>query len=259
MALNYIDNFNTYLIFLFVCCRMAGLVFFNPIFGRSSIPVIVKIGLSLGLALNTTAVYQGVFVQDYSAIETFLSMAKEFAVGFAIGYVVNIFMAVFHLAGEVMDLQMGYSMATMYDPSSNSNISVTGNLVTIMFTLLFFITDSHLNLMVVASKSYSVIPIGMSGLSKECGVYAIELFGNMFTYAVQLAIPIIVVEVVVEVAVGILMKMVPNINVFVVNLQLKMIAGFVALFTLIPVIVKFLSKLNEIMMEDIRTMITFLV
>ncbi len=238
---------------------MAGLVFFNPIFGRSSIPVIVKIGLSLGLALNTTAVYQGVFVQDYSAIETFLSMAKEFAVGFAIGYVVNIFMAVFHLAGEVMDLQMGYSMATMYDPSSNSNISVTGNLVTIMFTLLFFITDSHLNLMVVASKSYSVIPIGMSGLSKECGVYAIELFGNMFTYAVQLAIPIIVVEVVVEVAVGILMKMVPNINVFVVNLQLKMIAGFVALFTLIPVIVKFLSKLNEIMMEDIRTMITFLV
>ena len=166
---------------------MAGVIFFNPIFGRSSIPTIAKIGLSLGIALNVTYGLTGVYVADYTTIDLLVSVVREFAVGFAIGFIMQLFLAIFHIGGELMDLQLGFSMAQMYDPSTNSQISVTGNVITIMYTLLFFITNSHLSLLAIASKSYSVVPVGLGGVSNKIGLYIIELFGYILVYAVQLS------------------------------------------------------------------------
>jgi len=236
---------------------MTGVIFFNPIFGRNSIPVIVKIGLSLGIALNVTYGLTGVFVADYTTIDLLVSVTKEFAVGFAMGFIMQLFLSVFHIGGELMDLQLGFSMAQMYDPSSNSQISVTGNLVTIMYTLLFFITNSHLSLLAIAIKSFNVIPIGLGGVSSKVGVFVIELFGYILVYAVQLALPIIVVEILVEVAVGILMKVVPNINVFVVNMQIKLMVGLIVLLTIIPVLVQFLGKMNAIMLDRMEAVLMY--
>ena len=163
------------------------------------------------------------------------------------------------MGGELMDLQLGFSMAQMYDPTTNSQVSVTGNILTIMYVLLFFITNSHLTLLAIAAKSYSVIPIGLGGVSSKIGVYVIELFGYILVYALQLALPIIVTETLVEVAVGILMRVVPNINVFVVNMQLKVIVGLIVLLTIIPALVRFLGKLNMIMLDRIEDVLTYFI
>ena len=236
---------------------MAGVIFFNPIFGRSSIPTIAKIGLSLGIALNVTYGLTGVYVADYTTINLLVAVVREFAVGFAIGFIMQLFLSVFHIGGELMDLQLGFSMAQMYDPSTNSQISVTGNVITIMYTLLFFITNSHLTLLAIASKSYSVIPIGLGGVSNKIGLYIVELFGYILVYAVQLSLPIIVTEILVEVAVGILMKVVPNINVFVVNMQVKLMVGLIVILTIIPVLVQFLGRMNSIMLDRMQTVLTY--
>ncbi len=236
---------------------MAGVIFFNPIFGRSSIPSMVKVGLSLGIALNVTYGLAGISVADYSTIDLMISLIKEFAVGFSMGFIMQMFLAIFHIGGEVIDLQMGFSMAQMYDPSSNSQISVTGNLMTIMYTLLFFITNSHLSLMAIAVKSFDVIPIGLGSISSKVGVYFVELFGYILVYAVQLALPIIVTEILVEVAVGIMMKVVPNINVFVVNMQLKLLVGLIVILTIIPALVGFLAKLNAIMLDRMEAVLIY--
>jgi flagellar biosynthetic protein FliR len=238
---------------------MAGVIFFNPVFGRGSIPAMVKIGLSLGIALNVVYGLTDVYVANYTTIDLLLSMTREFAVGFALGFVMQMFLAVFHIGGELMDLQLGFSMAQMYDPSTNSQVSVTGNLLTIMYVLLFFITNSHMNLFAIAAKSYSVVPIGLNGISNKIGVYMIELFGYILVYALQLALPIIVTEILVEVAVGILMRVVPNINVFIVNLQLKVMVGLVVLVTIIPVLTRFLGKLNSIMLDRLETVLTYFI
>jgi flagellar biosynthetic protein FliR len=236
---------------------MAGVVFLNPIFGRRNIPAMVKVGLSLGIALNAAYTLSGIYVMDYSTLTILISMMKEFAVGFAMGFVIQMFLSVFHLGGELIDLQMGISMALMYDPTSNSQISISGNLITIMYTLLFFITNSHAALLAVAIKSYNVIPVGFETISSKIGPYFIELFGYILVYAVQLALPIVVTEIVVEVAVGILMRVVPNINVFVVNLQLKLMVGMIVLVTIIPLLVKYLSKMNTIMLERLQEVLQY--
>ncbi|MDD4565411.1 MAG: flagellar biosynthetic protein FliR [Eubacteriales bacterium] len=254
-----LNDLNSFYIFLFVSCRIAGIVFFGPIFGRRNIPSVVKVGLSLGIAFNAVYGLMDVVVTDYTAIDLLTSMVKEFTVGFAMGFVIQLFLSIFHLGGEVMDLQMGFSMARMYDPTTNSQISITGNLVTIMYTMLFFITNSHITLLAIAVKSFDVIPIGLGEVSSKVGIYFIELFGYVLLYAVQLALPIMVTEILAEVAVGILMRVVPNINVFVVNLQIKILIGMIVLLTVIPVLVHYLGKLNMIMLDRIGDVLRYFI
>ncbi|HWQ78031.1 MAG TPA: flagellar biosynthetic protein FliR [Anaerovoracaceae bacterium] len=254
-----LNDLNTWYLFLFAGCRMTGVMFFNPIFGRGSVPAMVKIGLSLGIAFNVVHSLAGYYVADYTTIDLLLSMVREFAVGFAMGFIMQLFLAVFHIGGELMDLQLGFSMAQMYDPTTNSQVSVTGNLITAMYAMLFFITNSHVTMLAIAAKSYSVVPVGLGGISGKIGVYVIELFGYILVYALQLALPIIVTEILAEVGVGILMRVVPNINVFVVNLQLKILVGLVVLITVIPVLVRFLGKLNLIMLDRMQDVLAYFI
>jgi flagellar biosynthetic protein FliR len=238
---------------------MAGVIFFNPIFGRRNIPSLVKVGLSLGIALNVYMGMSDVSVINYTGIDLFLSMVKEFAIGFSMGFVIQVFLSIFQLGGELIDMQMGIGMAMMYDPTSNSQISITGNLMTIMYTLIFFISNSHITLIYIAVSSYKVIPIGLQPLSPDLSIFFIELFGYILIYAVQLAMPIIATEIIVEVVVGILMRFVPNINVFVINLQIKLLVGITVLLTIIPVLVGFMGEINSIMMETVQRVIMHMV
>jgi len=254
-----LSDLNNYYVFIFVSCRMAGVIFFNPIFGRRNIPNMVKVGLSLGIALNVYMGMTDVSVIDYTGIDLFLSMLKEFAVGFSMGFVMQVFLSVFQLGGELIDMQMGIGMAMMYDPTSNSQISITGNLMTIMYTLIFFISNSHITLIYIAVSSYKVIPIGLQPLDPELSIFFIELFGYMLIYAVQLAFPIIATEIIVEVVVGILMRFVPNINVFVINLQIKLLVGMTVLITIIPVLVGFMGQINRIMMENVEQVLMHMI
>jgi len=234
------------------------MIFFNPIFGRKSIPNVLKVGLTLVIALNAVYEIGNISVINYTTIELMLAMLKEFAVGLTIGFIMQLFLSVFHIGGELIDLQMGFSMASMYDPTSKANISLTGNIMTSMYILLFFISNSHLALMNIVIKSFQVVPIGLQPISTRLSVFFIELFACILAYAVQLSMAIVVTEIIVEVAVGILMRLVPNINVFVVNLQIKILVGLVVLLTIIPALAKYMTMINSIMMERIAQVLTFL-
>lgn len=250
-------DLNSVYLFLLVSCRMAGVIFFNPIFGRQNIPVMIKVGLSLGMAFYTVSSLPPFPVADGSTLLFLLSMVKEFAVGYALGFVIQLFLSTLHVGGELVDLQMGISMARMYDPSSNSQISISGNLLTMMYTMLFFITNSHANLLALAMNSYLVIPLGFQHIHPQIGIFIAELFGYILVYAVQLALPFIVMEIILEVAVGIMMRVVPNINVFVVNLQLKLMVGLTVMATVIPLMVGFLQKLNGVMLERLHEVLQY--
>lgn len=252
-------DMNQYLIFLLASCRTAGVIFFNPIFGRNSVPTIMKVGLSLAIALYAVfdlSVNQ-IQVINYSTIEFIGAMLQGFVIGIVIGFIMSMFLTVFQLGGELIDMQMGLSMASMYDPATKASISVTGNLLTAMYVLIFFISNAHLALFTVLIKSFQVVPVGFGGVSDKVGVYFIELMYYIFLYAVQLAIPIIVTEIIAEFAVGILMRLVPNINVFVINIQIKVFIGLIVIFTLIPTLANFMTQMNLLMMEKINQVLTF--
>jgi flagellar biosynthetic protein FliR len=256
-VINVTFDMNQYLIFILASCRSAGVIFFNPIFGRNSVPAIMKVGLSLAIALF--AVYQlgSDQVINYSTIEFIGAMLQGFVMGIVIGFIMQMFLTVFQLGGELIDMQLGLSMASMYDPATKANVSVTGNILTAMYVLIFFISNAHLALITVVIKSYQVIPLGVGMISDRVGVFFIELMYYIFIYAIQVAIPIIVTEIIAEFAVGILMRLVPNINVFVVNIQVKVFIGLVVIFTIIPTLASFMTQMNSLMLEKINQVLTF--
>lgn len=250
---------NQYLIFLLASCRTAGVIFFNPIFGRNSVPTIMKVGLSLALALFTTYELSSTQVINYSTIEFIGAMLQGFIIGIVIGFIMTMFLSVFQLSGEFVDMQMGLSMASMYDPATKANISVTGNLFTAMYVIIFFTSNAYAALFSVLISSFQVVPLGIGEISSRIPVFFIELMYYIFLYAVQLAIPIIVTEIIAEFAVGILMRLVPNINVFVVNIQIKVFIGLIVVFTIIPALANFMTKMNLLMMEKITQVLTFFI
>ncbi|MBC3899086.1 flagellar biosynthetic protein FliR [Acetobacterium malicum] len=256
---NVTFDMNQYLIFLLASCRTAGVIFFNPIFGRNSVPSIMKVGLSLAIALFAVFELGTTQVINYTAIEFIGAMLQGFIIGIVIGFIMTLFLSVFQLGGEVIDMQMGLSMASMYDPATKANISVTGNLLTSMYVLIFFISNAHLALFTVVIKSFQVIPLGIGQVSDQVAVFFIELMYYIFIYAVQLAIPIIVTEIIAEFAVGILMRLVPNINVFVINIQIKVFIGLIVIFTIIPALANFMTQMNLLMMEKITQVLTFFI
>ncbi len=252
-------DMNQYLIFLLASCRTAGVIFFNPIFGRNSVPAIMKVGLSLAIAMFAVFELGTTQVINYSALEFIAAMLQGFVIGIVIGFIMTLFLSVFQLGGEVMDMQMGLSMASMYDPATRANISVTGNLLTSMYVLIFFISNAHLALFTVVIQSFQVIPLGVGQVSNQVAVYFIELMYYIFLYAVQLSLPIIVTEIIAEFAVGILMRLVPNINVFVINIQIKVIIGLIIILTIIPALANFMTQMNLLMMEKITQVLTFFI
>lgn len=252
-------DMNQYLIFLLASCRVAGVIFFNPIFGRKGVPNIMKVGLSLVIALYSVYSVGNLQVINYSTIEFMGAMLQGFVIGFVIGFIMQLFLSVFQLGGELIDMQIGLSMASMYDPSTKANITVTGNIFTAMYVLIFFISNAHLALITVVIKSFQMIPLGFGTVSDRVGVYFIELMYYIFLYALQVAIPIIVTEIIAEFAVGILMRLVPNVNVFVVNLQIKIFIGLIVIFTIIPTLANFMTQMNMLMMEKINQVLTFFI
>jgi len=177
-------------------------------------------------------------------------LIKEFAVGYLLGMVVNLFFSVVTVSGEVSDMQMGLAMSQMYDPGSNVNMPITGAFYNIALMLLFFLTNSHGTLLQVLILSFRAVPVDSIYFNPEIGMYIMQLFGNILILCLQFALPVIAAELITETGVGIVMRAVPQINVFVVGLQLKILAGIGIMLICAPISVWFIGGLLRQMGEE---------
>ncbi len=245
-------------LFSLILMRMSGFILLNPILGRKNIPMVIKSGM---IMILTTAIYS---FSGESAFETagtveygFL-LIKEFAAGYVIGYVMELFFFILNYTGYIVDFQMGLSMATVYDPQSNSQMPLTGTLLQTYFVLLFFAVDGHLALMKILITSAEIVPYGGILITQGLAQRIIEIFMEVIIMSVKFSIPIIVAEFLVEMGIGILNKVVPQISIFVINIQLKIIVGFGLLVILFSPIGGYLEKIIITMMKTVQGMLTFL-
>jgi flagellar biosynthetic protein FliR len=158
-------------------------------------------------------------------------------------------------AGSVMDYQMGLAMATIYDPQNGTQIALTGNILQIYFLLLFFAVDGHLAVIRIICESGNLVPYGQFAL----GTQVIESVLSIFTAGVELVIklsfPIIGFEMLMEMAIGLLMKMIPQINLFIISIQLRVIMGIIILMTLISPIGTFLNNQVNQMIQTLQQLL----
>lgn len=237
---------------LLVFARMGGLLGMNPLFSRRNVPAMVRVGLTL---LMTVLIAPGI---DAPALGTSsfglaTGLLQELLVGLACGFVFQIFYYMLFFAGDLMDTQFGLSMAKVFDPGTNVQLSISGTLLNLLFILYIFVTDSHLLLIRIFAASFQILPAGSVHFSPEAAQFFLSLFISVFSMVLRLALPFIAAEFMLELAMGILMKLIPQIHVFVINIQFKVLLGMVLLLAFAGPITSFIDNYMRIMFDSLQS------
>lgn len=244
-------------LFALIMMRMSGMILLNPIFGRRNIPMTAKSGLIIVLTLTIYSASAESAFEVASTLELGFLLMKEFVVGYVIGYTMELFFFAITFGGFVIDFQLGLTMATVYDPQSNSQVAVTGGVLQTWFMLVFFATDAHLALMKILITSADIVPYGGIVITQGLASRMIEIFLQCVDLGVRLSLPILAAEFLVQVGIGIMNKVVPQISIFVINIQLKIIVGLGLLVILFSPIGEHLNRIMTEMMKTVQGILTF--
>lgn len=240
------DNISTilvdkFIILLLVFVRMSSLFVVTPVFGRREMPSYLKIGLAFFCSYIMVPLLGDVQVEYSNLLSFAVIVGKEFLVGIIIGFVSFLVFSALYIAGQIIDMQIGFGMINVLDPTMNSQVPLTGNFIYILTTLFFLAIDGHHILLSALFKSYSVLPIDGFAFTEAMVNNMTTIFSDIFLIGFKISIPVIAAALLSEVALGILSKTVPQMNVFVVGIPLKIGVGLITLYLMMPIFIQIMT------------------
>lgn len=242
--------------FLLVFVRMISFYIAVPLFGIKNIPNTIKIAMALFTAVIMISISpMEAGVSSAQIIPYATLVAKEFFVGWMIGFGANLAFSIISLAGQLMDYQMGFTMVNVFDPLSQVQLTITGNLYYYLLLLMMLATNTHYFLIKALTESFNWIPIGQGTF--HIGLYSeiIRFFSDYFVIALQIAAPMIGCMLILNVVLGILARATPQMNMFVIGLPLKLILGLVVLLITLTVFPTVSEWVFERMLKFVDTII----
>ena len=243
-------------LFLYVIARVSGFIIFDPLLSRSNVPAFFRAGLILTLSVFMMSVTVQATPVPSGIIVFAARVLAELLLGFMLGIVVHFFLYIPQLAGSVMDTQMGLTMNQIYDAATQSNMSVTATFLNTLMVLLFFAANGHHTLLRILITSGVGVPFG--GASFDFTVLTnalLELFVECTVLAVKLSMPVLAAELLGQLGMGILMKVIPQINVFSINIELKVLIGLLLLLLFIAPFSEFLLEAEVMMLNSLEAML----
>ena len=243
-------------LFLLILARMSGCVLFNPLLGRRGVPGLIKAGLILLLTLCVFPLSTLRTPVPQTVMGLSLAFLLELFLGYVLGLVMNIFFYIPLLAGGTIDMQMGLSMGATYDPASGAQVTVTSTMLNVLMSLLFFAANGHHTLIRILAVSGQVVPFGAVSLGEDLYAATIQIFIDCTILGVKLCMPILGAELIGQLGMGILMKVIPKINVFSINIELKVLIGLGLLLLLVAPFSEFLLAAELDMLESLDVLLT---
>ena len=246
-------------LYTLIFMRTSGFVLLNPLLGRTSLPNLVRAGVAMDLSIFLFGVVDQAPAVPANVLEFMLRLLLELGVGFVLGFVMQLFFMVIEVGGEVIDGQMGLTMAQVYDSSSQVNMTVTAALLNVLMVLTFFAENGQYTMLRIFLSSQQVVPYGQVMLGQQAASGVTEVFLSCMMLAVKLSLPILAAELLGELGMGILMKAIPQINAFVINIELKVIIGLVLFFLFLTPISEFLLGVESEMLRTMSRVLTMTV
>lgn len=242
-------------ILILILVRISAFVFVAPFFSMQNVPSQAKIGLSLAV---TILIFQSV---DQSAvgytgmIGYALIVLREGITGLLIGLAANVCNSIILFAGNIIDMDIGLSMAQEFDPVMRAQVTITGNLYQYFILLLLVVTDMHHVLLRAVVDSYQVIPVNGQVFNWGSLMNSmIKFMTDLFVIAFRIMLPIFASIMILNCILGIMAKVAPQMNMFAVGMQMKVLLGLTILFltiVLLPGIADFIFKEMRTMMVSV--------
>ncbi len=212
--------------FILVISRISGIFIDAPLLSNRSIPALAKIGLVVFLAL---LIFPFVFFKDLPPNLTlwplFLNIVKELWVGLVLGFCARLIFIGVQIAGQLMDYQMGFSFVNIVDPESRVQVPIMGQFLFILTMLVFMLINGHHWVIKSIAKSFEVIPLCAVKFNPAIVTNINKVFLDVFIIAFKIASPVMVTLFLVDVASGIIARVVPQANILIVGFPLKIGLG----------------------------------
>lgn len=233
-------------LFLLMVTRVGGLFMLSPFFGSMNVPVQMRVTTALAVSIAILPAVEAT-TPAFQVPPTLLGYAgvllKELFVGWLIGFVAYIAFSAINMAGKVMDMQVGFAMVNVMDPTSGQQIPLIGSFLYNLSLIVFLTTNGHHVLLSALVGSFSSVPISMVNISPSLAVIITQFTTGIFTTGVQVALPVTFTILMVNVGLGILARTMPAINIFVVGVPMQLMLGTFMLSVMLPFYLMFLDVL----------------
>lgn len=244
-----IENFEYYLLIL---VRIASFIYIAPIFGDKAVPRQVKIGISAFVALF---MYNIISRPDYtydSVVGYAVLVLMEGITGLLIGFAAYICNSIILFAGNIIDMDIGFSMATEFNPATNSEVTITGNFYYYLVLLILLISDMHTYILRAVCDSFSVIPIGGAVFNWTHLLNSMTKYmGDSFVIGFRIFLPFFACIMILNCVLGIMAKVAPQMNMFSIGMQLKVLVGLLVMYFTIFL----LPSVANFIFTEIKTMV----
>jgi len=226
---------NAWLIsFIWPLTRILGLIMVAPVFGHRAVPGRVKIGLGIFIALIIAPALPPMPDVGLGSWHGLFILVQQLLIGVAIGFIMRVVFAAVEAAGEIVGLQMGLGFASFFDPQSAGQTLVLARFFNMLAVLVFLAVNAHLLLIGVLVDSFQTLPISTQPLS-AAGFFNVAAFGStVFAVGLQLALPLITILLMTNLALGILTRSAPQLNIFAIGFPITLGVGLIVLDLTLP-------------------------
>lgn len=238
------------LIFLRLLCFFITV----PIFFPKGTPSIVKIAFTGVIAMIILPVIK---YTNVGTIDTGYLFIKncicEVVTGLTLGYITNLIFFSARFAGQMMDMQIGFAMINMFDPSANANVSLIEKLLYWFSMLTFLLIDGHHMLIKALIESFNTITIGKFIFSEKSIMVILNAFIEFFTIGLKIAIPIVLIILITDITLGLMARTVPQLNVMILGMPVKILVGLSCLALAFPIILKLIVSSFELLPQIFKS------
>lgn len=239
--------------FFVILVRISAFLVSAPFFNQRSVPVRVKAGLSFFLSVIVFNMTEYVPLGYDASIEYAFIIIRESMVGFSLGFTANLCLYILDLAGRLIDTEIGFSMVNVLNPVSNIQTSVTGSLYTYLVMLVMLVSNMHYFVISAIIDTFEFIPVNKTTLPSDLYTIVLEFIRDYFIIGFRIILPVFASILVVNIVLGVLAKVAPQMNMFVIGMQLKLLIGIIILMlvvSMLPSITDFIFNEMKYVLND---------
>lgn len=215
--------------FIYPLTRILAFIAAAPLWGTAGTPRRTRLILAFAIAVALTPSLPAMPTVQPASLAGLWILLQQMLIGIGMGFAAKIVFTAFDLAGEFIGTQMGLGFATFYDPLNSSQTPVISEFISLLALLLFLAMNGHLLYLATLAQSFSAIPVSATPLAAGSWLNLAELGSKIFSAGLLLALPIVVALMITNIALAVLTRAAPQLNIFALGFPLTLIGGFIAL------------------------------
>lgn len=242
--------------FFLIVCRVGTIMIIAPIFGNRSAPTTLRIAFALLTSLVLLPVATANLTSLPQSLPEFVGMvANQILIGAIVGFAILIIFISLQAAGHIVGMQMGFSLANVVNPLTADQASILDQFYALLAGLIFLTINGHHAVLLGAQQTFDLVPLSQTSVSLPPVPLLLGLGRDMFVIASRMAMPVMAALLLADVALAMIGRSVPQLNVFVVGLPAKVIAGFGIMIIILPISATIMTRIFAGIQTTIATLV----